>query len=336
MRSRSERKDGALWSENTPTEHPMKRRRIINWTEYSRALVQRGSVSLWLSAEVIAKWSSPDHGWRNGRPREYSDEAILCLLAIRAVFNLPLRALHGFVRDLFERLGVQLKVPHFTTIGRRAAALSKKLPKLSGRLPTDIVLDSSGLKIYGEGEWKVRQHGVGKRRTWRKLHIALDPHSQEILVGELTPANEADGPKGADLLSKVPKTVRRAFGDGGYDGRSFRKAAKQREIRPIVPPPRNARMSSKNTPEYPERDEAIAVITGLGGGEVGRKAWKALSGTHIRSLVETTFSRLKTLLGAALRSRTVETQCTEAHIKCLILNRFTKLGMPKGFWEGAA
>ncbi len=175
------------------------------------------------------------------------------------------------------------------------------------------MLDSSGLKIYGEGEWKVRQHGVGKRRTWRKLHIALDPHSQEIIVGELTLANEADGPKGADLLSKVPKTVRRAFGDGGYDGRSFRKAAKQREIRPIVPPPRNARMSSKNTLKYPERDEAIAVITGLGGGEGGRKAWEVLSGYHIRSLVETTFSRLKTLFGAALRSRTVETQRTEAH-----------------------
>lgn len=314
----------------------MKRRRIINWTQYSKALVQRGSISLWLSDEVIKKWNHPEHQWRNGRPHEYSDDAILCLLAIRAVYNLALRALQGFVQNLFERLGIKLKVPHFTTIARRAAALSSRLPKLSNRRPTDIVLDSSGLKIYGEGEWKIRQHGVGKRRTWRKLHIALDPHTHEIMIGELTTATEADCRMGASLLRCVPKSVKRVFGDGAYDKKTFRKSAQEQRMKPIVPPPRNAKMSSDPSDPCRERDEAIACIELFGGNEEGRKAWKILSGYHIRSLVETAFFRIKTLFGSRLRSRLMTTQRTEAHIKCFILNRFSNLGMPKGFWEDVA
>lgn len=314
----------------------MKRFRTINWPEYNKALIQRGSINLWLSEEVIAAWTWPPHEGRNGRPRKYSDEAIICALTIRAVFNLPLRAVEGFLRSLFQRIGIDLPVPSYSVICRRAEELKGRLPKLSTRRPTDLVLDSSGMKIYGEGEWKVRIHGKGKRRTWRKVHIALDPHSQVVVVSDLTGQNEADAQAGAAMMQSVPKTVQRVFGDGAYDGRPFRRAVHRRGATTIVPPCKGATVSRPASADTKDRDDAVSTIAGLGGGDEGRKAWKELTGYHIRSLVETAFSRIKTIFGHHLSSRTMDRQSVEFHIKCLILNRFTKLGMPKGYWEQVA
>src|SRR5215467_2997327 len=156
--------------------------RIKNWPKYNRSLIQRGDITLWCSDDAIGSWILPNEGKR-GRPIMYSDEAILCALMIKVVYRLPLRALEGFLISLLELFGILLPVPSYTQICRRAASLGQTVKRLSSKKNiTDIVLDSSGLKVYGEGEWKVRQHGKSKRRTWRKIHLGICSDSQEIVL----------------------------------------------------------------------------------------------------------------------------------------------------------
>ena len=137
------------------TNQTEKKYQIRNWPEYNRALVNRGSLTIWVTDEVIAKWIEPCCGKR-GRPKFYSDEAILCALMIKAVYKLPFRALRGLLVSLVSLLDIILPIPCYTRICRRAAELGQEIEKLSSKRVTDIVFDSSGLKVYGEGEWKVR------------------------------------------------------------------------------------------------------------------------------------------------------------------------------------
>lgn len=312
--------------------------RIHNWSQYNKALIQRGSITLWFSDEAINKWYSACQTGKRGRPQIYSDEAILCALLIRTVYNKPLRALEGFLSSLVVLLGLAIKIPSYSQICRRARDLKKSLRKLSKRRPCDIVFDSTGFKVYGEGEWKVKKHGVSKRRTWRKLHIGMDPDSGEIIVGELTKngSGGGDSETGQRLIPKIPKGVKRIFGDGAYDGLEFRRAIEKINAEPLIPPPRGAVIHEIADLALVKRDNAVREIAGLGGDDEARKLWKKLKGYHRRSLGETTMYRLKQITGSNLKSREWKRQCTEAHVKCLIINIMTKLGMPIGRWEEAA
>src|SRR5207253_4194583 len=115
-----------------------------------------------------------------------SDAAILCMMAFKIVFHQPYRQLIGFMFSLFAMMKLSLPLPHFTTLATRARQLGKHFKTLSIKQPKDLVFDSSGFKIYGEGEWKVRQHGKQKRRRWKKFHIAICPDSHEIVLAEVT------------------------------------------------------------------------------------------------------------------------------------------------------
>lgn len=313
--------------------------RIRNWSEYNKALVQRGSINLWFSEEAIGRWHSTSHTGEKGRPQIYSDEAVLCALLIRTVFHLPLRALQGFLLSLILLLGLGLRTPSYSQICRRAKDLQKALNKLSNRRPSDIVFDSTGLKVYGEGEWKVRQHGTSKRRTWKKLHIGMDPSSGEIIMAELTTngAGSGDGEVAQRLIKKLPNGIKRVFGDGAYDGVGLRQEVEEIGADPLIPPPRNAAVHRESKdPAIMKRNDAIREIKGLGCNDEARKLWKQLKGYHTRSLVETTMYRIKQLTGVCLRSRESSRQQVEAHIKCLLINKMTRLGMPKGVWEDKA
>ena len=195
----------------------MKQYRITNWPEYNRSLIQRGSINFWFSEEAINKWRATDHTNEKGRPQEYSDDAILCALLIRTVYHLPLRALEGLLNSLASLLNLSIKIPSYSQICRRAKTLGKALKKLSNKRPHDIVFDSTGLKVYGEGEWKVRQHGASKRRTWRKLHLGMDPDSKEIIVADLTSngVGSGDGQIGKNLMKK-PQKVQKEFLEMGH------------------------------------------------------------------------------------------------------------------------
>lgn len=310
---------------------------IRNWADYNRALVQRGSITIWFSDESIEKWLA-EPTFRQGRPQIYSDEAILCALLIRTVYHLPLRALQGFLLSMVVLLGLAIRIPSYSQICRRAKDLGKALKKLSSRRPCDIVFDSTGLKVYGEGEWKVKQHGKSKRRTWRKLHIGMDPDSGEIIVGELTEngVGGGDGQTAEKLIKKVPKGVKRVFGDGAYDSIEFRKKIEKIGAEPLIPPPRDAVVHGVEDPAFIKRDHAICEIAGLGGDDEARRLWKKLKGYYRRSLGETTMYRIKQLTGSNLKSREWLRQRTEAQIKCLIINIMTRLGMPIGQWKEAA
>lgn len=304
--------------------------RIRNWHEYNGALKKRGNLTIWFSEDAMEQWHNQAHTGQKGRPRIYSDEAIVCALVLREVFHLPLRALEGFLASLIVMLKICLPIPSYTQISRRSKDLGKALKRLSNRRPTDLVFDSTGLKVYGEGEWKVRQHKASKRRTWRKLHIAMDPNSGEIMICELTTCSAGDAETAKPMMKKAPKTVRTVYGDGAYDSGEFRKTAHAKGATVIVPPPRNAKVDlHSDEPAVQARNDAIFTIIGLGGGDAARKLWKILRGYHVRSLVETTMYRIKQLLGSSLRSRTMDRQSTEARVKCLVINRMTKLGMPR-------
>ncbi len=302
--------------------------RIRNWKDYNKSLVQRGSLTVWFSEDAIDKWHAAPTGKR-GRPTTYSDDAILTALLIRYVFHLPLRALEGFLSSLVSVMGLCLYTPSYSQICRRAQLLGKELKRLTKRKVTDLVIDSTGLKVYGEGEWKVRQHGYSKRRTWRKLHLAICPDSNEILFVKLTDNKTPDHKVYPQFLKRAPKTVKRTYGDGAYDRAMCYRANFNHGSSPIVPPQRNARYRM-NVPEHLQaRNKALLEISGLGGGDDARKLWKKMKGYHWRSLAETGMYRFKTLFGRDLKSRTFQGQQAEAYVKSNALNIMTRLGMPQ-------
>lgn len=307
--------------------------RIRNWAEYNRALIQRGSISVWIEEDTINQWFSSSNQSKAGRPTIYSDEAILMILLLREVYKLPLRGLQGFVQSLFRMMKLDLPVPSYSQISRRAKTLHKQLKRLIGdKKVSHIIFDSTGLKVYGEGEWKTKIHGKTKRRTWRKFHIGIDAATQDIICCELTGNEEGDAEVAGRMIEKIPGKIKSARGDGAYDSKKFREKVYEKGGVCIVPPPKGAAYKGAKSGWVRERDAILAVIQGFGGGETGRKLWKICSGYHERSLVETSMYRTKKILGSELKARSMGGQKTEAHCKCMVINRMNKLGMPKFEW----
>jgi len=183
--------------------------KILNWSEYNKALIQRGSLNIWIEEESLTKWYSSAHTCLAGRPETYSDDAILTLLILREVFKLTLRSLQGFIKSLFDLMNLDLSVPSYTQVSRRAQTLNKQLKRLiSGKKGGHIIFDSTGLKVYGEGEWKVKVHGKSKRRTWRKFHIGIEAETQNILCCELTENNKGDAAVAEKMLDSLPGTIK--------------------------------------------------------------------------------------------------------------------------------
>jgi IS5 family transposase len=297
--------------------------RIRNWREYNQALVKRGSLTVWVDQQAIDAWAHSGPIQR-GAQYVYSDTAIRCLLTLRAVFHLPLRAAQGLAGSIFELMGLDLGVPHYSTLSRRAAELRVDLDRKS-RGPLHLVMDSTGLKVFGEGEWKVRKHGVSKRRTWRKLHLAIDADSHEIQAVSLTEAGVDDAEEADGLLKATGRRPASPAADGAYDKRKVYRALEGGNTRILIPPRRNARIwKHGNSGGSPlPRDENLRRIR-----RVGRSAWKREVGYHIRSLAETGMCRMKTIFGGQLANRGPKAQATEAAIRCRALNIMAHQGMP--------
>jgi Transposase DDE domain len=311
----------------------MSQYKVRNWPQYNKSLQKRGSLSLWISQDSIKGWKSPKNPHFIGAPQQYSDQAILCMMALKVVYGLPYRQLVGFVTSLFSLMSVILCVPHFTTVAARARQLGQHFKKLSKRCPTDLVFDSSGFKIYGEGEWKVRQHGKQKRRRWKKFHIGVCPRTHEIIVAEVTELETADCEVGPRLMKKAPRSVKRTIGDGAYDTWDCYRTAYENGQELIVPPREGAVVSEGKEPWQQARNNAIDQIIGLGNIEKGTALWKKLVGYHARSLVETAFSRFKGIFGHNLFSKNIDNQEVELYLKAYTLNQMTQQGMPNGVWS---
>ena len=299
--------------------------KVRNWSEYNNALKARYNITLWINDETTAAWYAEPTGKRGAQPT-YSDDAIKCCLVIRTLLHLPLRGCEGFLQSILTPL--ELDVPDYTTLSRRGRKLEIELPVSKKETSIHVVFDSSGMKIYGEGEWKVRMHGVGKRRTWRKLHIGVDEATGEILVGALTTVDMSDGEMLPEMLEDIDAPIFAVGCDGSYDTRMDYDAINSVGARALIPPRRGARIwrhGNSNAAQL-DRDKNLRCIR-----RVGRKQWKLESGYSRRSLAETAFSRIKRIFGGWLRSRLFDNQATEAFVMLAILNIMTALGMPDSY-----
>lgn len=302
--------------------------RVKNWSEYDKALVQGGSLTFWMSDGFEKTWLYVGEKQR-GSQFDYTDQAILVLLTVKEVFHLSNRGVEGFVRSLFRMMRIDLPVPDHSTLSKCGKDLKVKLPKKSGQR-LNIVMDSTGLKIYGEGEWKVRMHGVSKRRTWRKLHLGANPEDGEIQAVLLTENSVSDDAAVAVLLKQIEQEIDEFAADGAYDKRKVydNLNAHSPNVKILIPPHKNARIwqHGNTKTERLKRDENLRAIR-----KSGRKEWKKNSGYHVRSLAETAMFRVKTIFGDELSARLLETQTTQALVRCAALNRMTHLGMPQSY-----
>ena len=304
--------------------------RVTNWRDYNESLVQRGDLTVWFSAEALASWEHPNEGVKVGRPFTYSDGAIECLLTLRELFRLPYRQTEGLGRALVKLLDADVAIPDFTSLAKRAAKLGVSLEVSPTSGPIDVVVDSTGLKVYGAGEWRRQAYHTPKRRTWRKLHLSINAATQEIIAEVLTSRACDDADLVPALLSQIDAPVAKLYGDGAYDQWKLYHGLAQAEIEPVIPPRHGAAIRKHGNAAGPRlpRDEAIRGIR-----RQGRQRWKRACGYHRRSLVETSMSRLKQAFGPRLKNKGFDNQQTEARIRCKLLNRFTQLVMPRSIWN---
>ncbi len=308
----------------TPTQaaRSKTRYRTRNGREYDRGLIMRGDLTVWILPELV--WHATEGYGRRGWPPVFKDAAIQCVLTLKALFQLPLRAAQGMAGSLIRLAGLDWTVPHDSTLSRRQKSLTVSIPCRPGDGPLHRVVDSTGPKVLGEGEWKVRRHGSDKRRVWRKVPLAIDADSHEMRAVEMTDHRYGDGEIVPDLLAPLASAERigSISGDGAYDTRGVWEACAAREAALVVPPRRNAKPWKTRTTGAQQRNESLCALRRL-----GRRLWKHWSGYHRRSLAETAMSCLKRL-GERLWARDPARQVAEVQIRCAVLNTFNRLGMP--------
>jgi hypothetical protein len=210
--------------------------RVRNWGEYNQSLVKRGSLTLWISEEVIDAWINPQLSGKRGASDYYSDLAIECMLTLRAVYHLPLRQTEGLMCSVIEAMHLEIESADYTTLCRRGKRLGVSLKPSASEGARHIVIDSTGVKVYGEGEWKVRQHGVSKRRTWRKVHLGIDVDTQEIVAVEVTTNDVGDCEVLPALLEQIDDEVAAVGADGAYDTAEVYQAIQKHGARSVIPP----------------------------------------------------------------------------------------------------
>lgn len=302
------------------SKHSKKKYRVKNWKKYNTSLIERGSLTLWIPDDV-------EHIWYTEGKGIYTDSAIEIMLTLKALYKLPLRGLQGLVVSIFGLLHLPLDVPNYSTVSRRAKKPGVSLKK-QAKGHINLILDSTGGKVFGEGEWKVRKHGWSKRRTWTKIHIGTDSDG-EIRVAVTTENNVHDSTVIDDALAQEESTIDGFWGDGAYDAAPVYMSLVGREVSHIhIPPRKGAKVRIHgNTNALPYvRDENIRAIR-----KSSRAEWKQSTGYHTRSHIENTMFRYKTNFGERFSFRNKDSQHTEVMVKCNILNTFLALGMPESY-----
>ena len=315
--------------QHIPKKKNKKQYKVRNWAEYNEALKNRGRIDIWVEKGILDQWYAKSSGKR-GAQEVYSDSAIKITRQIGIVYHQRLRQNEGLVNSLFAMMKLKLDVPDFTTLSRRGETISLSLPKDEKEKLT-ILMDSTGLKVYGEGEWKVKKHGWGKHRTWMKYHFGIDKDGEFRMI-ELTDNSVGDNEVVKSLFDQEPVQIETFGGDGFYDKRNVYDACRERRIKNIVVPPmKNARIwnhgNIRGTPH--PRDANLRMIR-----KTSRKSWKETTHYHLRSLAETAVFRFKTIFGGHLSARKLANQKTEVAIKTSILNQMMKLGMPDSYPVG--
>jgi len=304
---------------------PRQKHRVTNPAAYDAALRQRGSLTVWFTDEAIEGWRAASRTTPGGQPW-YSPLAILTALTLRAVFHLALRQTEGLIGSIIGLLGLALAVPDHSTLSRRAKALEvpRPQPRRDGE-PLHLLVDSTGLRLCGAGEWLLEKHGTKTRRSWRKLHIGLDAGSGQIVAAALTAKEVDDGAEVGPLLDQITGAVASFTGDGGYDqDRVYASVAERHPEAAVIVPPRATVVPSDTAATAPtQRDRHLQIIA-----EHGRAAWQRASGYTTRARAEAAIGRFKQVIGDGLRSRADERRATEVDVAVHALNCMLDLGRP--------
>jgi IS5 family transposase len=305
------------------------KRAIRNWSEYNAGLKHRGSLTFWIDESVLQSWYNPTRSGNPGASNDYSDLAITTFVTIKSVYHQAGRQTQGLLESLFALMGIDLAVPDHTTVSRRMGKLAITLPIVPRQGAVHVVVDATGVKVYGEGEWKTRQHGISKGRTWRKLHLGVNEATGEILAAVVTTNDVHDGQVLGDLLDQIEGEIEQVTGDGAYDHRHCYDEISERDAQAIIPPRKDAviwQHGNRKAAPHP-RDENLRDIR-----HNGRAQWKRDTRYHRRSLAETTMFRLKVIFGGKVRARLFENQAVELLLQCAALNRMIQIAKPNSVW----
>ena len=294
--------------------------KVTNWAEYNDALRKRGDITIWFTDEAIQSWT-PEREGKKGRQQKYSNLAIETCLFLRIVYSLPLRQTEGLALSLVRLMGLDLDIPDYSTLSKRSINLELSALAQTLKPGSHIIIDSTGLKVYGKDEWHQDKHGVNARHTWRKLHIVIDEKLQ-IIGYDITDNSKGDPTTAVDLLDQIKHAFNVVMGDGAYDSVKLTNAIlnKQPDASIIIPPRLDAVISQDG---ISQRDQHIRQLK-----EIGRIAWQKENDYGLRSLVELCMLRYKKIIGPNMKAREIPQQKTEGGIASRVLNRMTSLGMP--------
>ena len=269
------------------------RYRTTNWSSYTESLRKRGSLLIWLDKEMT--WLA-SHDGKPGRPAVFSDAAIQFCLTIKVLFKLPLRQTTGMVASLLKMADLDWAVPDYTTLCRRQKTLAVQIPYRRADGPLKLLVDSTGIKFLGDGEWQARKHGVQGRRQWRKVHLAMDTATSDIRAVEFTPSSDGDSPVLPELLDQIhgDEEIGTVTADGAYDTRRCHAAIIDRQATPIIPIRKNGRPWKEDCPAAIARNETLRATR-----HYGRAFWKRWTGYHVRSRIEAKMRCLKAFGEAA-------------------------------------
>ncbi|WP_368518414.1 IS5 family transposase [Rhizobium sp.] len=279
-------------------------------------------MTLWMTPAALSSRPAPKRTMRGGQPR-YSCLPIETALTLALVFSLRLRQMEGSLTSVLQLTGLDLAVPHHATLSRRASLWRssdrRQSRPVSRNEPVHVLIDSTGPEVYGAGQWLEEKHDTNSRRTWRKLHLALDADSGEIIAHVMTDQDTGNGSQVEPLLGQIDTPIRQITPDGAYGGKpTYNDVIKHGADAVVVIPPRNNAINCSDTETASQRDRHIAAInTG------GRMKWQAATCHGKRSLVETA------IVGHRLRPRSFRTQQTEVAIGCTVLNRMLASERPK-------
>ena len=310
---------------------PKQKHKVTNWREYDESLRRRGSLTVWFSDEAVRAWKAEPRTSRGGQPW-YSPLAILTALTLRAVFRLAFRQAEGLIGSVIGLLGLDLVVPDHTTLSRRAEALEVPRPKPSGdgaggdAGPLHLLVDSTGLKLVGAGEWLAEKHGTKRRRSWKKLHLGVDAGTGRIVAAALTDRDEDDASQVGPLLDQVPGPIASVAADGAYGQESvYDDVAERHPDAAVIVPPRATAVRGDTAETAPtRRDRHLRLIA-----EKGRMGWQKAAGYNRRARAEAAVGRSKRVIGDGLRSRTDRRRVTEVNVAVHVLNRMLEFGRPR-------
>jgi hypothetical protein len=287
--------------------------------------VQRGSLTLWITEDVVQRWHPSEPENKRGHPRTYTDTAIATMATLQEVYHLGLRQTEGLMQSIGELLRLDVAIPEYSTLSRRRATREIALPRTRGQEARHVVVDSTGVKVFGEGEGKVRQHGYTYRRPWRKGHLGVDEASGERVAAVGTTNNSSDGQVWPDLLAQVEEELKQVSGAGGSDKRQCYEA---RRAQATIPPPRKAKIwhHAHTKAERVAREQNLRRIR-----QGGRAAGKRASGDPRRSLAATARLRRKTIFSERVTAHGFAGQAVQVLVRCAALNRLTQLGRPDSY-----